>query len=1056
MTTGIKFVLESSATLRGWNDTELKAVKLQSIMKQLKISTSGFGRQIGSTMKETTKVVDGAEVTLRKYKNVVEQSDGSHKIYEGTLQKVGKQWKILNDTYRTHIVTAQQVAAEQSKIEKATKKAAEQAEKATKKKETLIQAMKRLAIRSALIVPIWGGIRRIMGLVTSAVRDVTKTYADFDVQMARVGTVNLEHIDQLDRLRKTVLGFSAGASRGFAEAASAMYALGSAGLTVQQQVVGLNHVMNTAIGTFGNTEEVAKLMAGSFNVFGKSMEGVYTDAAKLERIANVLTYTYANQQVEMSEIANAMTYVASVGSLLDISFTELVTTIGVLNTGMLKGSKSGTSLLNAFVQVANQSDRLADLGVIFDPSAPLDFKDIMEQLSKKYGEQAIGLNDLKDIMQVFGRRGGRAAAQLIKEFKNWQQTITDTENTFDNFAESMREQAETSLPAAFNKLWNSIKAGAVQSLSGIGQLLAGELDKHAAKQELKNIRASRRELGLTDKEDISPSGGQAQQIIKSLESQASAVETLREANERRVKSAKAIDFVENLIHGKKKEQISVDKEIEEITKQVAEGTLSQSEGLIKIIDLLKSAGILNKHNLRNEAELVQIYREQFNTKKEELKTSYELNDSQKEKLRLLKEGAKYSGLALGRMGEEEITQQKLIDAVARMNEKVAKSKVAGAERLSVESLINGEFEKAEALITRIGGAEADILEIEKLSLDYNLQKVKAAQEYSSAILDTAETGLSDILSGESDFATFTENFTKAIRKSFADAIAEGIFDNILKDGLLEGVLGGALGGLKNLFGGKEISSAQTLYLAKQKTLFDAHVMGIRGALAINTRGGVSGLAGAGAKLVGTPTQAFDPGAAAGRAGRFAEWQAQNPTNNTGLKTAKTAGLGSKVAGLGGTALLAFGAGSTFNQAAGGGTLGAVAGIAGGIGAGMLMAGSAAAAGIAAGTVTSGVGVLGTIGAANAWNPVGWALLAVAAVLTVIGMSRGKKKWQQEEITEQTKQITSKIDVSNSELQWVNRNLVALRQELTYILPRSAYFSEQVSDNFSVDAQRGVF
>lgn len=39
---------------------------------------------------------------------------------------------------------------------------------------------------------------------------------------------------------------------------------------------------------------------------------------------------------------------------------------------------------------------------------------------------------------------------------------------------------------------------------------------------------------------------------------------------------------------------------------------------------------------------------------------------------------------------------------------------------------------------------------------------------------------------------------------------------------------------------------------------------------------------------------------------------------------------------------------------------------------------------------------------------------------------------------------------------VNRNLVALRQEITYILPDSAYFAEgRPQDEFAFDSQRGI-
>jgi hypothetical protein len=55
-----------------------------------------------------------------------------------------------------------------------------------------------------------------------------------------------------------------------------------------------------------------------------------------------------------------------------------------------------------------------------------------------------------------------------------------------------------------------------------------------------------------------------------------------------------------------------------------------------------------------------------------------------------------------------------------------------------------------------------------------------------------------------------------------------------------------------------------------------------------------------------------------------------------------------------------------------------------------------------------------------------------------------------------KNVASRIDVTNAKLELINRNLIALRQDLTYILPQSAYFAEKrnLEDNFSLDSRRG--
>jgi len=70
---------------------------------------------------------------------------------------------------------------------------------------------------------------------------------------------------------------------------------------------------------------------------------------------------------------------------------------------------------------------------------------------------------------------------------------------------------------------------------------------------------------------------------------------------------------------------------------------------------------------------------------------------------------------------------------------------------------------------------------------------------------------------------------------------------------------------------------------------------------------------------------------------------------------------------------------------------------------------------------------------------------IGGVMMVAGMIMGamnepeKPTYRKEEVKEQTVQIASRIDITNASLEWVNRNLVEMRQELTYIMRESFYF-----------------
>jgi len=115
-------------------------------------------------------------------------------------------------------------------------------------------------------------------------------------------------------------------------------------------------------------------------------------------------------------------------------------------------------------------------------------------------------------------------------------------------------------------------------------------------------------------------------------------------------------------------------------------------------------------------------------------------------------------------------------------------------------------------------------------------------------------------------------------------------------------------------------------------------------------------------------------------------------------------------------------------------------------------------GVSAGMM--GLGSLWMMGGAMA-GPAGAPAMILGALMVVGGMlvdaftDAGDTTKTTIETRTQTKQVTSRIDHTNKQLELVNRNLLALKDELTYIMQQSFYFRERdVEDRFAIDAQRG--
>jgi len=939
----------------------------------------------------------------------------------------------------------------------------------------------KLALRAVSVVPIWMIIRGVVSSVTKAVTGTVRAFIDLEREMGRVAGVTRGTEVDINRLKDTIIDFSRGASRGFKEAAQAMYALGSAGLNVREQMAGMEHIMNVAIGTFGNVEQIAKLVAGAYNVFGDSIEGVHTSSEKFKYISDVLSYTYSTQQVELSEIANAMTYVASIGSLLNISFTDLVATIGFLNTGMLKGSKSGTALMNAFVKLAVSGDKLADLGVAFDPSKPLDLMDIMTQLNNIYGGQALALTDLKDIMDVFGRRGGRAAAQMIKDFDRWKRTIGDTKVEFKDFAEKMKNDAESTLPMAFAKLGNAIKANVIDKLKEAAPLIEHWADTMAKGTERAALLAEFEGMAppamqvrrpYTEWEPPKP-GGLKYRLSKFLRQPTEEV-----APEVKAKLAKAIGpsldvsaewfkaqqqylrVIQDIIAGyevikkTKEETLTFDKQLNDLATSISAGTLTEKEvreELEKIIK--KSFGHLLKTDAQYQ-KFVEYAAEELKLKKEIAEVEGSLTMDQEKKIRAAQQTYTINLLQAQSVRDTSLSQVKMNFLIEEINRKVEKNKDYSGEILTLQDLINGDYEKLDEIMIHVAGTQDDILKLYKESYNYIVLIRKETEEYAST-LKTAFSGIfKDVLLGEGEIGNVFLKMGDAMRDILAGAIADSFSEALLATGIGEAFGGmgaafatmfqGPMGKLKGAIVDGAIKSAPILSrslttgaIAAGEILKNKIREGVTGAPPPPGGGGV-GMPGAGG--------AFGP---TGMFGAIMPFLRQ-PVGGVRPGMYSDVGTGTLYQ-KGGTPA------PTYGQMFGGMTTAAMTGYSqyqsmqargkdpmmSGISAGMM-----------------GMGSLWMTGGMMA-GPAGVPAIALGAIMVVGGMlidaftDKGKQVETTVEERTQTKQVTSRIDVTNKQLELVNRNLLALKDEMTYIMQTSYYFRERnVEDRFAIDSQRG--
>lgn len=702
--------------------TDLKGIaRAKGELRKLDAYNRKFGKNVGRVSQvlsknishSTKQIVGGATQTTRNIQRTFRTASGEMYTYGRAVTTSG------------------------GKVVRTTDKLRKGMAGATKATQGMSRGMAMIAMRAMKTIPVWLVLRAAMMGIMNVVSSTFKAWTELSSEMGRVAGVTRGTQQDVDGLKDAIIDFSRTSSRGFKEVASVVYALGSAGLKVTEQMAGFEHIMDVTIGTFGDAEQIAKLTAGAYNVFGESLENAYTVSKKFKDLSDILAYTYSTQQVELSEVATAMTYVASIGSLLNISFEHLVGTIGFLNTGMLKGSKSGTALMNAFIKLAVSGDKLAKLGVVFDPSQPLDLLDVMEQLYNIYGKQAMSLDNLRELMDVFGRRGGRAAAQMIDSYERWRRTLNNTRKNFKDFAEEMAEKAENTLPGAWKKFGNAFKANFIDKLKESEGPIKRWLNSMTEANEKVFRMRKMAKLGI-----IAPYVTGPLKTPMYRKEDIEFVEEFYEEYKGVVDVLERIKAGETDVSEKIKTKITFQEKLNELAKKRVEGLIDDVQLETQLNGLAAELAVKAKLNVEQTKELFKWTKDQIKISKTEVKNVIGMTKARKEQLRDIKRAGEYQLMATVGIEEGAIQAAKMANLQKDINEKIdeqnnrrqellktgKETNLTHLENVSIQDLLSGKYKDLEAAARSITSVEKKANKIRKLRIGIEDQLLSKKRE----------------------------------------------------------------------------------------------------------------------------------------------------------------------------------------------------------------------------------------------------------------------------------------------------------------------------------------
>jgi TP901 family phage tail tape measure protein len=378
--------------------------------------------------------------------------------------------------------------------------------------------------------------------------------------------------------------------------------------------------------------------------------------------------------------------------------------------------------------------------------------------------------------------------------------------------------------------------------------------------------------------------------------------------------------------------------------------------------------------------------------------------------------------------------------ISKTSEQIAKSRLSilnTDEKIELASIRMralgfNELEIQENKVALLEEEEAKRKALVELAKMYNDEIAKTSQE----LQKTVSGALSGLIQGQGTFKDFAKKIGDAMRSGIADAFAENITEQIFTTTGIGEMFGGLLSGIRHAGSGIGAPIKKGFDYGAEKS-YQAIVRGFNdGVSQMSTPGGAAEFGGAGGGVSGGGILSQLFGGGNGKAGGLTI-----PGFGQG-GFFNTHGFGAT--GQNANGELINSSGQTVNSF--GQTLGNVGGSV------LLGYSQYQAAGGKNGSLSAVSGGLATAAMLDP-EPISKTLLLIASFVTG---AFSKTKSTDVSVTNKTEQIGTKIDVSNKQLQLVNRNLIALRSDIrTFILPESAYFAEKssVDDMFALDSRR---
>lgn len=267
-------------------------------------------------------------------------------------------------------------------------------------------------------------------------KDVVDTGMEVDKQYSAVQAVLGREegtIENMNRLREHGLDVARNSIFTAQEVGEAYYYMGMAGWKTEQQLAGLNGIINLAAAADEDLARTSDIVTDSLTAFGLG-------AGQAQRFADVLAMTATNANTDVAKMGATFKYIAPVAGSLGYSIEDVATSIGLIADAGIKGSQAGTSLRNIMNRIAVNAGVIRDsTGQIVEPGA----LDVIEGMGvafyDSYGKARPWMEFLTDLRAAWHDLEPERAEEIANAFGNVEISGEDASDVMAQFSSDLMD-----------------------------------------------------------------------------------------------------------------------------------------------------------------------------------------------------------------------------------------------------------------------------------------------------------------------------------------------------------------------------------------------------------------------------------------------------------------------------------------------------------------------------------------------------------------------------------------------------------------------------------------